>query len=163
LIKICITFKTFHNTTVWSEEKTLKNLWCCIHFLPEESVVFHTLLPEVLAVVSLIKVELNNILVVALQKNEHLNDEDTSTYCMLLNESAYWSSWPVCLFLFSQFSLPAVLGSGIRWFFDPQIRDPGFASETGFSRFWIPKSVFGGLCVNFFSKTYLNSLLTGSN
>jgi hypothetical protein len=54
----------------------LKNLWCCTHFLPEESVVFHALLPEVLAVVSLIKVELNNILVVALQNNKQLNDDD---------------------------------------------------------------------------------------
>jgi hypothetical protein len=44
--------------------------------LPEESVVFHTLLPEVLAMVSLIKVELNNILVVSLQKNEQFNDDD---------------------------------------------------------------------------------------
>jgi hypothetical protein len=42
--------------------------------LPEESVVFHALLPKVFAVVSLIKVELNNILVVALQKNEQFNN-----------------------------------------------------------------------------------------
>ena len=34
---------------------------------PEEAMVFHTLLPEVLAVVPLLEVELHNVLVVALQ------------------------------------------------------------------------------------------------
>ena len=55
--------------------KNIEEPWCCTHFLPEESVVFHALLPEVLAVVSLIKVELNNILVVALQKSKQFNND----------------------------------------------------------------------------------------
>ena len=36
---------------------------------PEESVVLNALLPEVFALVSLLKVELNDVLVVALQEN----------------------------------------------------------------------------------------------
>ena len=39
---------------------------------PEEAVVFYTFLPEVFALVSLLEVELDDVLVVALCGNDHL-------------------------------------------------------------------------------------------
>ena len=38
---------------------------------PEEAVVFYTFLPEVFALVSLLEVELDDVLVVALRGNDH--------------------------------------------------------------------------------------------
>ena len=49
---------------------TLLDIVCDIG--PEEAVVFYTFLPEVFALVSLLEVELDDVLVVALCGNDHL-------------------------------------------------------------------------------------------